>query len=179
MPYVRCPGCDLTTYSVRGEHCPRCDTPLVVPASPSTPETMLDEALALVRRELDVDVALITEVTDRHEVVQRVDAAVGVDAPEVSLSVPLAETICERLLSGRVPPVIGDVRAEPELADVPHVRAGAIGAYLGVPLTTVDARLYVLCCLSRERRPDLGDREYRFLRGVAETIRAALERTPA
>jgi GAF domain-containing protein len=88
----------------------------------------------------------------------------------------MVDTICERVLQGRLGAVIPDVRSEPELADVPHVRAGAIGAYLGVPLTTLDARLYFLCCLSRERRPDLGDREHRFLRGVAETIRAALDR---
>jgi GAF domain-containing protein len=178
MPYVVCPTCDLTTYSVRGEHCPRCDAALVVPPSPTTPEALLEEALGLVRRELDVDVALISEVTDHHEVVRRVDAAAGAEAPPPGLAVPLADTICQRLLEGRLGPVIGDVRGEPQLAELPHVRAGGIGAYLGVPLTTADARLYVLCCLSRERRPDLGEREHRFLRGVAETIRSALDRGP-
>lgn len=178
MPYVRCPTCNLSTYSVRGEHCPRCDTPLVVPAGPTTPEALLEKALGLVRRELDVDVALISEVTEHYEVVQRVDAAAGAEAPPPGTAVPLADTICQRLLEGRVGPVIGDVRGEPELAELPYVRAGGIGAYLGVPLTTLNARLYVLCCLSRERRPDLGDSEHRFLRGVAETIRSALDRVP-
>jgi GAF domain-containing protein len=179
MPYVRCPTCGLTTYSVRGEHCPRCDAALVIPASPSTPELMVGEALALVRRELGVDVALISEVAEGHETVQRVDAASPADAPPTGVAVPLVDTICQRVLQGHLPGTIPDVRAEPELSDVPAVRAGGIGAYLGVPLTTFDARLYVLCCLSRERRPDLGEREHRFLRGVAETIRAALDRTGA
>jgi GAF domain-containing protein len=179
MPYVRCPTCGLTTYSVRGEHCPRCDTALVVPSAPWTPEALVEEVLALVRRELDVDVALLTEVTDRHEIVELVDAAAGVEVPAPGTAVPLDDTICRHLLEGRVEPVIADTRAEPALARVPTVRSGEIGAYVGVPLTTTNARLYVLCCLSRERRPDLGDREHRFLRGVAETIRGALERAPA
>ena len=53
-----------------------------------------------------------------------------------------------------------------------------IGAYLGVPLTTLDARLYVLCCLAHEQRPQLGERDVLFLRGLGETIVAELDKRP-
>jgi hypothetical protein len=32
----------------------------------------------------------------------------------------------------------------------------------------------VLCCLAREARPDLSDADVRFLRGLAEGLRAAV-----
>jgi hypothetical protein len=37
-------------------------------------------------------------------------------------------------------------------------------------LTTLDARLYVLCCLGHEQRPALRERDVLFLRGLGETI---------
>jgi GAF domain-containing protein len=52
-----------------------------------------------------------------------------------------------------------------------------IGAYIGVPLSGNDARLYVLCCLAHESRPALGEADLRFLRGVGETVLASLEGT--
>jgi hypothetical protein len=35
-------------------------------------------------------------------------------------------------------------------------------------------RLYVLCCLHRERRPSLGEKEVRLLSGLAESVRVEL-----
>ena len=40
---------------------------------------------------------------------------------------------------------------------------------------TENARAYVLCCLAREARPDLGEADVRFLQGVAESLRPLLE----
>ncbi len=85
MPYVRCWSCGLTTYCARGQfgraECPGCGTLLVapgpraatppaVPAASSTPEEGVDRALALARRELDMDAALLTEIHDGREVVR-------------------------------------------------------------------------------------------------------------
>ena len=64
---------------------------------------------------------------------------------------------------------------EPAVSALPATREIGIRSYIGVPLRLEDARLYVLCCLSRERRPHLGDREVTFLRGVAESIRGQLD----
>ena len=44
-----------------------------------------------------------------------------------------------------------------------------------MPFKTEDARAYVLCCLAREARPDLGEADVRFLQGVAESLRPLLE----
>jgi hypothetical protein len=34
--------------------------------------------------------------------------------------------------------------------------------------------LYILCCLDRETRPSLGEREVRLLSGLAESVRVEL-----
>jgi GAF domain-containing protein len=127
--------------------------------------------LAMLCGELDMDSALVSEITGGREVVRW---TAGED-DYASVSAALEETICARLLDGRIGPLVTDTKAEPSLNTLEAVRDGSIGAYLGVPFTTADARLYVLCCLAREARPDLGDGDVRFLRGLAESMRSHLE----
>jgi GAF domain-containing protein len=113
----------------------------------------------------------VSEITGGREVV-RWTAGAG---DYGSVSAALEETICARLLDGRIGPLVTDTAAEPSLRALESVRDGSIGTYLGVPFTTADARLYVLCCLAREARPDLGDGDVRFLRGLAESVRLHLD----
>jgi GAF domain-containing protein len=127
--------------------------------------------LAMLCRELDMDSALVSEITGGREVVRW---AAG-EGDYATVSAALEETICARLLDGRIGPLVSDTAAEPSLNQLEAVRAGTIGSYLGVPFTTADARLYVLCCLAREARPDLGERDVPFLRGLAESVRSHLE----
>ena len=127
--------------------------------------------LAMLCRELGMESALISEITGGREVV-RWSAGKGDYA---TVSAALEETICARLLDGRIGPLVRDTGAEPSLNTLEAVRDGSIGAYLGVPFTTSDARLYVLCCLAREARPNLGEGDVRFLRGMAESVRSHLE----
>ena len=134
------------------------------------PEAVQAE-LAMLCRELDMDSALVSEITGGREVVRWAAGA----GDYASVSVALEETICARLLDGRIGPVVTDTKAEPSLNTLEAVRDGSIGAYLGVPFSTAGARLYVLCCLAREARPDLGEADVRFLRGLAESVRSHLE----
>ena len=127
--------------------------------------------LAMLCRELDMDSALVSEITGGREVVRW---AAG-EGDYATVSAALEETICARLLDGRIGPVVTDTKAEPSLNTLEAVRDGSIGAYLGVPFTTADARLYVLCCLAGEARPDLGDGDVHFLRGLAESVRSHLD----
>src|SRR5262245_14641928 len=123
------------------------------------PEAVRAE-LAMLCRELDMDSALVSEITGGREVVRW---AAG-EGDYASVSAALEETICARLLDGRIGNVVSDTAADPHLNTLEAVRKGTIGAYIGVPFTTADARLYVLCCLAREARHDLGEADVRFLR---------------
>jgi GAF domain-containing protein len=127
--------------------------------------------LAMACRELDADAALLSEIRgDREDV--RWGAG---EAGYVGLSVPLRDTVCARLLDGRISNIVSDTTLEQSLNQLAGVKDGTVRAYIGVPFETEDARAYVLCCLAREARPDLGEADIRFLQGVAESLRPLLE----
>jgi GAF domain-containing protein len=182
MPYVACPVCGLKTYLVREENCPRCDARLRARAFGRPPEDWLAEAiipaLSLARRELDMDAVFVGEMDHERETVRWSVANGWPSDLRPGLSWPLSESICRRLLDGRIHGAVGDVLEEPALLDMPKLRDSGLRAWLGVQVPAERARLYVLCCLARERRPELGVGELNVLRGVSATIRAALSSTP-
>jgi hypothetical protein len=143
------------------------------PASTSATDP-ITAALELAQFETRMDVAVLAEVCDGREVVRFAAGDVRSFGLPPGASMPIEDTICHRLLTGRLANVVPDALADEQVRDLPVTRAARVGAYLGVPLTTYDARLYVLCCLSHEQRPDLGRRDVLFLRGIGETILARL-----
>jgi GAF domain-containing protein len=132
-------------------------------------------ALELAQAETEMEVAVLGEIYDGREVVRFVagDGSFGL-APGASM--PIEDTYCHRLLTGRLSNVVPDAHTDDQLRDLQITHAARIGAYIGVPLTTLDARLYVLCCLAHEQRPHLGERDVLFLRAVGEAIVAELEK---
>jgi GAF domain-containing protein len=186
VPYQSCPECGLRTYYVSGEECPRCGTPLGEPSRAAAripqwragnePQGAVERVLAVARRELKMDVALLSEVRDGREIVLW---AVGNGRlPDVvaGASAPLRDTICRRLLDGSIDSIVHDARVDERVRDLPAVRGDGLGAYIGVPLTGADARRYVLCCVTGEARPDLSSTDVRFLRGLVESVRPAVDR---
>jgi GAF domain-containing protein len=121
-----------------------------------------------------MDVAMLGEVCDGREVVRYLAGEGGTFGLSPGASMPIEETYCHRLLTGRLSNVVADAQADEQVRDLEITRAASIGAYVGVPLTGFDARLYVLCCLAHEQRPQLGEPDVRFLRDLGEAILAAL-----
>jgi GAF domain-containing protein len=178
MPYLSCPSCSLPTYIVSEGTCPNCGTLLRSPragAGPRPTRGRLEDAvraeLGMLCRELAMGSALVSEISGGREIVRWAAGA----GDYATVSAALDETICKRLLDGRIGALVPDTAAEPSLAALEPVRSGEIAAYLGVAFATADARLYVLCCLAQEARPDLGEADVRFVRGLAESIRSLLE----
>ena len=131
-------------------------------------------ALGLAREQLDMDLALLTEVVGGRQVVRQIEgehAWLGVGEGD---SFPLDETYCERLLDGRIGSIVRDAQHDVRVADLESTREVGIGAYIGVPLRVDDMRLYVLCCVAREARPGLTEADVRFLKGLGETVMAEL-----
>ncbi|MDA0162696.1 hypothetical protein OM076_20660 [Solirubrobacter ginsenosidimutans] len=127
--------------------------------------------LAMACRELDADAALLSEIRAGRE---NVRWGAG-EAGYVGISMLLSDTVCGRLLDGRIGNIVSDATLEESLNQLAGVTDGTVRAYIGVPFETEDARAYVLCCLAREARPDLGEADVRFLQGVAESLRPLLE----
>jgi len=134
--------------------------------------------LELARAEMSMDVAVLGEIHDGREVVRLVAGEAESFGLAVGASVPVEETFCQRLLEGRLGNIVRDAIGDERVRDLEVARGAGIGAYIGVPLTTLDARLYILCCLAHERRPALGERDVLFLRGLGETIIRELDSAP-
>lgn len=187
MPYVRCPNCGLTSYTARNRwragECPGCGEALwadhsgqvVRSSAGATAEAGgIAGALALARGQLDMDVALLTEIEKGFEVVRQ---SAG-DWPALGSldgrSVAIEETFCNRLLEGRVSNFVTDAAGDERVSDLGMARDFGVGAWIGVPLELSDARLYMLCCLAREARPSLSATDVRFMTGLGESVAAEL-----
>lgn len=192
MPYVRCPSCRLTTYCVRGAltstECPGCGTPLMPGSAARAGRTAratheevaqpvpepVDRALVLAMRELGMEVAFLSEVRGDREYVLRCAGDIEAFGLEDGVSAALDDTYCRQLLAGTIEGVVHDARSDERVRDLVSTRESGIGAYIGVPIHSWNARVYVLCCLAREARPSLDAGDLRFLRGLSETVAAHL-----
>jgi hypothetical protein len=122
-----------------------------------------------------MDVAILGEICDGREIVRHLAGDGGSFGLNPGASMPIEDTYCHRLLTGTLTNVVADAQANEQVRDLEITRAAQVGAYIGVPLTGQDARLYVLCCLAHEQKPQLGDRDLRFLRDLGQAVLAALD----
>lgn len=121
-----------------------------------------------------MDVALLGEIRDGQEVVRALAGRGRSFGLSVGASIPIEATYCHLLLQGRLRNVVPDSASEDLVKHLPLTRQANVGAYIGVPLTTLDGRLYMLCCLAHEQRPSLNARHVRLLRDLAQSIAAEL-----
>ena len=136
-------------------------------------------SLELARAETTMDLAVLGEIRDGREVVRCLAGNAESFGLRLGASMPVEDTYCARLLEGRLPNIVADAGANQLVRDLELTRDAPIGAYIGIPLTGLDARLYVLCCLAHEQRPSLSERDLLLLRVLSETIIAAVDSTSA
>lgn len=182
MPYLRCSTCGVLSYAprnVNGVTCPECGVPLAgsgeMTGQSTDSDRRLDQLLRMTRNLLDIDVAVLTEIRDGREIARRADGEWPGRGSLQNASLPLRDTFCERMLDGQIGNYIRDAEADARVSDLATARHMGIRAWLGVPIQLSDMRLYVLCCLARESRPSIGEREVRLLAGLAESVRAELQ----
>jgi hypothetical protein len=167
----------LTTFAVRSRawapSCPICDQVLSGTATDAPDGDGVAATLALARRVLEMDVAMVTEVDDASETARHVSGEWADIGSLEGASIPLDETFCKRMLEGAIGNAISDVAADERVRDLQLAKALGVGAWIGVPLSESLGRMYVLCCMARESRP-LGERDVQALRGMAVTLAAQL-----
>jgi PAS domain S-box-containing protein len=102
-----------------------------VPA-PGDETAALNRLSRLAARLLRTSSAQVSVLTD----VQTVAGGVGLGAAAVGTQWPAADSLCRLVVSGNVPLVVPDARADDRVYSLQAVSTGNIGAYLGVPLHT-------------------------------------------
>ena len=137
----------------------------------------VDRAVEAVREFLGMDVAYATEFAGSHQLFKAFDGDGESFGVREGLAMPLEQTYCERILSGRLPNLIPDVRADDRAATLAVTEAADVGAFVSVPLTLSDGELYgTLCAASHDPMPSLGWRDVQFLHVFARLIADQIER---
>lgn len=137
----------------------------------------ITRVLRMVSMGLDLDVAFAAHFTDEERVVDHVFVA---DGATTTLAEghrdPREETFCQRIVDGRVDPVIADARLHPHLSELSVTGALGIGAYIGTPIVRSDTTVHgTLCAFGPEGRDDLGERDLQFLRVAARLVAELVE----
>jgi len=139
-------------------------------------EPTVERAVEAVREFLGMEVAFTSQIFARDQLCEVVSGGDSFGL-HPGMGLPLDATYCQRVLDGRLPNVIPDVRADERAASLPITGAANIGAFVSVPLRFSDGGLYgTLCAASHQARPDLGYRELQFLRVFARMVSDTLER---
>jgi response regulator RpfG family c-di-GMP phosphodiesterase len=123
-----------------------------------------------------MDVAFTAQTLDGNQVCEVLSGASSFGM-RPGMRLPLDATYCQRVLSGRLPNIIGDVKGDDRAAGLAITAEANIGAFVSIPLRFSDGALYgTLCAASHRARPDLGYRELQFLRVFARMVSDTLER---
>jgi GAF domain-containing protein len=148
-----------------------------VPSPGTGAEKAIREALEIAREALGMEAGYVAEFKDGEQVYREV--AGDADSFEVleDEGYPLDGSYCQRMVMGEIPNIVTDSASTEQVRDLAITKLGDIGAYIGVPITFSDGRVYgTLCGLSHDAREDLSDRDILVLKAVAKLMAAELER---
>lgn len=135
------------------------------------------QLLAVVRTQLGMQVAWVSEFVAGDQVLRFVDAAEGAVAPKEGSRLPLGGSFCSRVLDGRFPALIPDARAVPEAALLDVTAELHIGSYVGVPLMGPHGvAVGMLCAVNETASPGLSERDVAALQLLAKLLHDLQER---
>jgi serine phosphatase RsbU (regulator of sigma subunit) len=131
----------------------------------SAPDETFDRFATMVRRVLDVPVALVTVVEPDRQCFL---GASGLDEPwNTERQTPLSHSFCRLVVATAGPLVVADAREDPRVRDNPAIDALGVVAYAGMPLTDVHGNvLGSLCAIDHTPRRWTDD-ELRLLADLA------------
>ena len=134
-------------------------------------------ALGAVRDFLGMDLAFAAEIIEDRQVLRALVGNGGSFGFHEGLELSLDQTYCQRVLSGRLPNLIPDVRGDQRAACLRITEEADVGAFASVPLTFSDGRPYgTLCAASHTPRPELAYRDLQAMHVFARMVADELER---
>ncbi|MDM0104486.1 GAF domain-containing protein [Variovorax sp. J22R24] len=131
-------------------------------------ERCIGSLLRVVREQLNLEVVFVGEFVDQNRVFRQISAKALEAIIRPGDLHPLAESICQRIVDGRMPCLVPDVKSVRIANGLPDYYE-ALGAHIGVPVRFSDGSLYgVLCGFSFEPRADLDERDVKRLEMAAQ-----------
>lgn len=130
-------------------------------------ERSIGMLLRVVREQLKLEVVFVGEFVDGERMFRHISARAQEPVIQVGQSHPLDKTICQRIVEGRMPRLIGNVAQERTRYALPEYYE-VLGGHIGVPVRFDDGSLYgVLCGFSFTACDHLDERDVRRLEMAA------------
>lgn len=147
-----------------------------VSAEASAVAETIDNSLRSARELLGMEIAWVAEFREGKQIFRALDGDQESFGFSEGLEVPLDGSYCQRVVLGRIPNLVPDASAEPELRDLEATSSARIGSYIGVPIQLVDGTVYgTLCAASHRPNGDLSEQDVDFLRGISRRVAAEIE----
>ena len=136
----------------------------------------IGELLVIVRDMLGLQVVFVSEFVDGRRVFRHIESQCGPLRIRPGQSAPLEQTVCQRILDGRLPSLVQSITRVREEQRLPKFLEG-MGTYIGVPVRLPDGSLYgMLCAFNIEGESDLDERDVRRLELTAASVARLLAR---
>ncbi len=133
----------------------------------------IDALLALAAQTLHMEVAVLGDFTEVYTA-RYVYGEIGLI--EVGATVPVTDTVCQRVQQSKAPIVIEDLAREPQLADSVLVSERKIRSYIGLPVWEGGGVRHVLALFSRQPlAAPLGEADLAFLELLAAWLGSHLQ----
>jgi len=130
-------------------------------------EVSIGRLLRVVREQLKLEVVFVGEFVDGTRVFRHIASRSEEAIIKKGEFHPLDETICQRIVDGRMPCLSSDVASVRSDYGLP-LYYDALGGHIGVPVRFSDGTLYgMLCGFSFEACPHLDQRDVRRLEMAA------------
>jgi hypothetical protein len=133
-------------------------------------ERSIGSLLRVVREQLKLEVLFVGEFVNGNRVFRHIASKPGQDIIQPGQFHPLDETICQRIIDGRMACLVPDVTRVRIANSLPAYYDG-MGAHIGVPVRFTDGSLYgMLCGFSFEPGAHLEERDVKRLEMAADAI---------
>ena len=129
----------------------------------------LDRLSELAARMLRASAAQISLIGEEQSIIGAAGAAATIPA-----RLPVAQTVCTHVAESGEPVRIPDAARDARTAELPLVLEGAVGAYLGVPLSVAGVVVGALCVFEEAPR-EWSDDDEALLASLAQSVSVELE----
>ena len=140
-------------------------------AASSIHSTALDRICEAAASLLEAESAQVSLISD----VQAVVGGAGAGNTLAGLESPAAHSLCTVTVELEAPLLVREAALDERVRHLPPVTSGAVGAYLGVPLTTSEGHLVGALCVYDERPRDWRRRDVTTLERLARGVVTELE----
>lgn len=144
---------------------------------PGTTDQLLPGLLESIRLHLDMEVGFISQFQDGRRHFLHVSATEGRELISEDGSDALEDSVCLKVVEGKVPNLVHDAQAEPGMQEMAVIKQLGIRTHASVPILLGDGEIFgTLCCFSTQSDKSLDEKHIAFMSVIGDLIGTAVQR---